>query len=439
MPASRHPNRRNLSRGTGMTYRPASSRRARLALALASTLAVLGALLLTANPAAAKEFHTGFSSFGEAGTANGKLALAEHSGLAVNQETGDVYVADTGNARVQEFSSSGTFIRAFATANPTFIAIDNSTGASKGDVYVADSTTNAVSKFEADGTAVTGWGTSGQLSGNGTESFGTLDGIAVDTSGALYVLGEERHMFKFAPDGTPTERFEAAFGTDPVGIAVDSEGDIYKVRGSGATAKLNPSGEALVDQPAKSPCAPTGPARAEEEAVADYESVISLTHDTAERQYLEHRRDRAGRKDQHRPPGPASLGPGRVLGKGADAGDGAADDEGVLHGLGALEGVDRLQVHHAPVHHLVVQQDAVAPEHVACVGGYRAGLAGVVHLGQPGHGGSQPSGLGQAADPRARPAPRAPDWRELGDRRQAGGPVPYPGGALRRIDPKGAH
>ncbi len=32
-----------------------------------------------------------------------------------------------------------------------------------------------------------------------------------------------------------------------------------------------------------------------EEAVAAYESAISLTHDTAERQYLEHRRDRAAR------------------------------------------------------------------------------------------------------------------------------------------------
>jgi predicted RNA polymerase sigma factor len=36
-------------------------------------------------------------------------------------------------------------------------------------------------------------------------------------------------------------------------------------------------------------------------AVAAYESAISLTHDTAERQYLEHRRDRAGRQDQRGP------------------------------------------------------------------------------------------------------------------------------------------
>jgi predicted RNA polymerase sigma factor len=38
-----------------------------------------------------------------------------------------------------------------------------------------------------------------------------------------------------------------------------------------------------------------------EEAVAAYDSAISLTHDSAERQYLEHRRDRAGRRDQERP------------------------------------------------------------------------------------------------------------------------------------------
>ena len=69
----------------------------------------------------------------------------------------------------------------------------------------------------------------------------------------------------------------------------------------------------------------------------------------------------------------------------------------VLHGLGALEGVDGLHVHHVP-HDLVVEQDAVAAEHVPRLGGYHAGLAGVVHLGQPGHGGGQPAGFGQAAD-----------------------------------------
>jgi predicted RNA polymerase sigma factor len=39
-----------------------------------------------------------------------------------------------------------------------------------------------------------------------------------------------------------------------------------------------------------------------EEAVAAYESAIALTHDTAERQYLQHRRDRACRPGHHGPP-----------------------------------------------------------------------------------------------------------------------------------------
>ena len=37
-----------------------------------------------------------------------------------------------------------------------------------------------------------------------------------------------------------------------------------------------------------------------EEAVAAYDSAIDLTHDTAERQYLQHRRDRANRRSQRR-------------------------------------------------------------------------------------------------------------------------------------------
>ena len=39
-----------------------------------------------------------------------------------------------------------------------------------------------------------------------------------------------------------------------------------------------------------------------EEAVAAFDSAIDLTHDTAERQYLQHRRDNANRRSQHRRP-----------------------------------------------------------------------------------------------------------------------------------------
>jgi hypothetical protein len=95
------------------------------------------------------------------------------SGVAVDRATGDVYVADTGNRRVDEFEADGVFMRAWGWGvadgsakfescgpdalpptlacqrglsggepgefvGPRFIAVDNSGGASEGDVYVGD-------------------------------------------------------------------------------------------------------------------------------------------------------------------------------------------------------------------------------------------------------------------------------------------------------------
>ena len=52
-------------------------------------------------------------SFGAgSGTGAGRLQLESHSGVAVNESTHDVYVADTANHRVSQFSSAGVFIRA---------------------------------------------------------------------------------------------------------------------------------------------------------------------------------------------------------------------------------------------------------------------------------------------------------------------------------------
>jgi len=88
------------------------------------------------------------------------------SGVAASDKTHDVYVADTGNRRVDEFEADGTFVRAFganvggpgidtctlvpgcskgatgsapgALEAPKFVAVDNSPGPSRGDVYVSD-------------------------------------------------------------------------------------------------------------------------------------------------------------------------------------------------------------------------------------------------------------------------------------------------------------
>jgi hypothetical protein len=78
-----------------------------------TSLAALLALALTATPALAAETHVFKEAFGEAGSGDGQLALAEHSGLAIDQTTHDIYVADPGNGRVDKFDLAGTFIPAF--------------------------------------------------------------------------------------------------------------------------------------------------------------------------------------------------------------------------------------------------------------------------------------------------------------------------------------
>ena len=213
---------------------------------LCLTLAL--ALAFLATPALAAQNHFYSSSFGKPGTDNGQLALGEHSSLAVNQAVGDIYVTDTGNGRVQQFSSTGTFIRAFGSlTTPTFIAVDNSAGASKGDVYVVDSADNTISKFSAIGVLQSAWGTNGVLSG-GNAPFVELAGIAVDAAGNLNVIqvdGEPHHLLRFDQAGSLSETVEIPRGTAAAGLAVDTEGNFYKVDGSPQVTKFTPSGENL--------------------------------------------------------------------------------------------------------------------------------------------------------------------------------------------------
>jgi DNA-binding beta-propeller fold protein YncE len=110
------------------------------------------------------------------------------NGIAVNQSTGNVYVLDSGNDRVQEFTATGTYVRTFGTSGtgdgqfttPTAIAIHPVLYT----VYVADSTRDDVQIFSSAGTFVSKLGSSG--SGNG--QFSSPSGIAFDATGAnLYV------------------------------------------------------------------------------------------------------------------------------------------------------------------------------------------------------------------------------------------------------------
>ena len=208
-------------------------------------------------PALAQREHVFSSSFGSAtSTPANPEPLSSPAGLAVNDETGDVYVIDRGNRRVEIFSSTGSYIGQFdGSGSPTGafspperggIAIDDSTNLldpSKGDVYVLDMAHNVIDKFSPAGVYI------GQITGTSSSSpFPTsvgsgeteLAGIAVDPGGDLWVelSLDEGHMdqfddalaneyvstvhLKIRDEGTA---FNGSLGG--IGFALDSEGDFY--------------------------------------------------------------------------------------------------------------------------------------------------------------------------------------------------------------------
>ena len=207
--------------------------------------------------------------------------------------SGDVFVSDSLQTRVDEFSSSGTFIKALGwgvadgasqletctmtcqsglrgggagqfSGGPTGLAVDGS-----GDLFVADSTNERIDEFSSAGAFVKAWGwgvidgasqletctitCQRGLPGGGAGRLDSPDGVAVDGSGDVFVVelfGERVDEFSSSggfvkawgwgvADGQ--SRFETCttacqpglLGSGagqlyhPYGIAVDRSGDVF--------------------------------------------------------------------------------------------------------------------------------------------------------------------------------------------------------------------
>jgi YD repeat-containing protein len=85
---------------------------------------------------------------GKAGTGNGEFS--EPRGIAVEAKTGNIYVSDTGNNRVQEFTSAGKFITKFGSAGSGNGQFSQPKGMAVGvnsTIYVADWLNNRVQEW----------------------------------------------------------------------------------------------------------------------------------------------------------------------------------------------------------------------------------------------------------------------------------------------------
>jgi DNA-binding beta-propeller fold protein YncE/subtilisin family serine protease len=169
------------------------------------------------------------SAFGTKGSGNGQLS--NPTGIAIDS-SGNAWVVDNGNSRVEKFNSSGVYQSQFGTAGsgngqlsyPIGVAID-----SAGNVWVADTENNRIEKFNSKGEYLSQFGKAG--SGNG--QFYSPEGIAIDSSGNVWVVdtGNSR-VEKFNSSGVYQSQF-GSYGSGngqfayPTGVAIDSSGNLW--------------------------------------------------------------------------------------------------------------------------------------------------------------------------------------------------------------------
>ena len=176
------------------------------------------------------------NQFGTPGAANGQFNYPMQVALQVpTPGTGSVYVADSGNNRIEVFTTSGNFTTYFGGLGSGLGELDDPVGVaidSSGNVYVSDWGNNRVEVFNSNGRYLNSWGSAGSGPGQFNDLGQMAIGIAPSGMGqALYVIdaGNDRVQV-FTLEGQFLEQIngtvQGPFGY-LTGIYVSSTGQIY--------------------------------------------------------------------------------------------------------------------------------------------------------------------------------------------------------------------
>jgi DNA-binding beta-propeller fold protein YncE len=263
-------------------------------------LAILGfSTIILIPPAFSQEAYKFELMWGSPGAGNDQFN--NPVGVAVDP-SGNVYVADYGNHRIQKFNSNGNFITQWGSPGDSYFAqsvvVDPS-----GNVYVVANETT-IKKFDPNGNLITTWENSfndlgsGQIatdllgnvyatnhyvcylsvcpgpttrysirkfdpngnlmvewgeSGAGDGQFWAPKGVAADASGNVYVADTGNHRIqKFDSNGNFISKWEIE-GTEngqspaPYSISTDSGGNIYVFMGNDRIQKYDSTGYLITE------------------------------------------------------------------------------------------------------------------------------------------------------------------------------------------------
>jgi uncharacterized protein (TIGR03663 family) len=192
--------------------------------------------------------HAADQQIGEAGVSGTAPGQFTYPRAVAVDSGGRIYVADSGNNRVQIFDSNGTFLRQWGSTckldtgegcqgdgrgqfnEPWGIAVDG-----QGNVYVSDTWNHRIQKFDNQGNFVTMWGQFGSTGGELGQPalFYGPRSVVVGQDGNLYVVDTgNKRVQSFTPGGD----FVAQYGgsgvvegrfDEPVGLAQDAGGNWF--------------------------------------------------------------------------------------------------------------------------------------------------------------------------------------------------------------------